>query len=322
MADKMMRIAGRGEDGLAKALKTDDDGKIEISSPFQNEEIIVDNASVDAGIGRTVITSMTIENLAGYRMVVRSNIETTFSLIVYPVSFGYRLNGERDVVFSEVETNINKPVISDKQRMKTDSFALAITNHGSEPAEFTVLLIRTDEDKLSKVENVLVPKPVKIASGLKIQPESKHHIRNLVVEDALAFNLLITSVSGAPYVSVGVGTYTESYYVSSVAYGYEPLLTKTPLNDRVAMTGKYLIKNPNIGIDITNHDSVERTFNVYMYKSITAEGSQDYMNRKEIYGPDLDSRPNRFSVRVGTVYMQTDTQEIWLNRGESGWLKL
>lgn len=45
MADEMLRIAGRGEDGLAKAIKTDEDGNVRVQVIGRETEIttLVDN---------------------------------------------------------------------------------------------------------------------------------------------------------------------------------------------------------------------------------------------------------------------------------------
>lgn len=53
MVDKMMRIAGRGEDGTAKAIKTDDDGLIQISSRT-DEIILVNNEELRVNTLRSV----------------------------------------------------------------------------------------------------------------------------------------------------------------------------------------------------------------------------------------------------------------------------
>ena len=321
MADQMIRISGRGVDGLAKAIRTDNNGVMTVNSKQLESIKIVDAVAVPTGtLGATVIAGMTVSGLNNYRIGMYTSAETVATVEVHPIFGGYR-TGKSDVAFSKVPTSRTKTVMSKRLEMKTNDFALSIINHGSESVNFTVFLYKVGNETFIPTDTKLIHDPLQIASSVIVPANTKLDVVSLSVYDALAFNLGIQSLSSAEIVSVGVNPIVNGFMLDGVSYGFEPIMVRRPLNNKLAMTNKYLIKSPEFKISVTNHSPVETTLNIFMFKSTTANGCQDYVNSKEIYGGSLDDRPNTYAVALGVVYMQTDTQAMWLNTS-NGWVAI
>lgn len=95
MADKMMRMAGRGEDGTAKAIKTSDDGRLKTAT---NEKVVIISSSEIStdGEGNAVLMdkSNRPQNISEFKKIHVEMVSyiSNYNLIVY----GHRAGLEED----------------------------------------------------------------------------------------------------------------------------------------------------------------------------------------------------------------------------------
>ncbi len=79
MADKMMRVAGRGDDGTAKALKVDNDGQLNVSLVGTSETItLYENKPIAAGQA----FGYAIDNFKGSRIAIYVSLSSRAAVVV------------------------------------------------------------------------------------------------------------------------------------------------------------------------------------------------------------------------------------------------
>lgn len=95
MADKMMRVAGRGDDGTAKAIKTSDEGRLKTAT---NEKVVIISSSEIStdGEGNAVLMdkSNRPQNISEFKKIHVEMVSyiSNYNLIVY----GHRAGLEED----------------------------------------------------------------------------------------------------------------------------------------------------------------------------------------------------------------------------------
>lgn len=96
MSDKMMRIAGRGEDGLAKAVSADNTGRINVNSEIKRKSLpVIFNDVYTANIvdETEIITSViSLDKISEFEIFVQCAGVTSISVRVIPMLSGQGKN--------------------------------------------------------------------------------------------------------------------------------------------------------------------------------------------------------------------------------------
>lgn len=180
--------------------------------------------------------------------------------------------------------------------------------------------VQTDSDG-SLITKGKTFEQVVLETALTIGANTSSLITNINVADYVSFSLGLRSTSGTPKISIAIEPYISQLKTSMFSMGGELLVNKQVMNGSLLTTPKYLVKQPEVAIRITNETDSDIVMQVYLYPSSNSAETIDWMNQSEFYGKDLTERPSQYNVKTGALFMNTTTKDVWINTSE-GWLQL
>lgn len=309
MVDKMMRIAGRGNDGLAKALLTSNVGAL-INSSVTSAESEIKNIAVGAAVNFDFynFTKSTLQ------FVLRASQATDIKMQVTPIVGGTARYEATVTLFDK--KRIDKIVFTNFFKNAYDAFRVNVVNVGNYPADITVFALGSETNV--EVENIGEPKLISTGVSVaanKIVPVAE----NIKVKDFKAFTIGLNATDMATGKANRASVYIYPIFngrtIDVNNYGAVTVLNCVKLNANRALTDKYMVETETVSIAVKNHDSDPLQLDLTLIPTQNTEGAVNATKQMEYVVPSIHQRPSRFNVPVGAVCMAIDTREMWINNG-------
>lgn len=155
MADKMMRVGGRSDDGLAKGLRTDNDGNLKMGPAASIEPVLIaENVSTTRNIEKIVLSTFEIPDTASVAFGVSARTGgADIDLVVRDVVGGYVALGNELLMARTKFPSSNNRRISKRMNIKSTTIRLAILNHTADTV-FDVYMYRYNQpiEQLTQME--------------------------------------------------------------------------------------------------------------------------------------------------------------------------
>ncbi|WPC08755.1 hypothetical protein [Globicatella sp. PHS-GS-PNBC-21-1553] len=311
MTDKMMRIAGRGNDGLAKALMTNNTGAL-INSSVTSAESELKNIAVGAAVNFDFynFTKSTLQ------FVLRASQATDIKMQVTPIVGGTARYEATVTLFDK--KRIDKILFTNFFKNAYDAFRVSIVNVGAYPADITVFALGSETNV--EIENIGEPKL--ISTGVTVsQNQTVVVAENVKVKDIKAFTIGLNATNMATgkanRASVYIYPVVNGRAMESTNYGAVTVLNCVKLNANKALTDKYMVETEMVSIAVKNHDSDPLQLDLTLIPTQNTEGAVNATKQMEYIVPTIHQRPSIYQVPVGTICMAIDTREMWISNGQA-----
>ena len=311
MADKMMRIAGRGNDGTAKALLTTNAGAL-INTSVTSAESDIKNIAV----GKTVNFDFYNFTKSTLQFVLRASQATDIKMQVTPIVGGITRYEATLTLFDK--KRIDKILFTDFLKNAYDAFRVSVVNVGNYPADITVFALGSETNV--EVENIGEPKL--ISTGVTVAENQTVVVaENVNVKDMKAFaiglNASNLATGKANRASVFVYPIFNTLTLNTSNYGTATILNCVKLNATRALTDKYMVETETVSIAVKNHDDDPLRLTLTLFPTQNTEGAVNATKQMEYVVPSIHQRPSLYQVPVGAVCMAIDTREMWINNGQA-----
>lgn len=304
-----MRIAGRGNDGTAKALLTTNAGAL-INASVTSAESDVKNIAVGAAVNFDFynFTKSTLQ------FVLRASQATDIKMQVTPIVGGTARYEATLTLFDK--KRIDKILFTDFLKNAYDAFRVSVVNVGNYPADITVFALGSETNV--EVENIGEPKL--ISTGVTMAENQTVVVaENVNVKDIKAFTIGLNAsnmaTGKANRTSVYIYPIANGRAMESTNYGAVTVLNCVKLNANKALTDKYMVETETVSIAVKNHDSDPLQLDLTLISTQNTEGAVNATKQMEYVVPSIHQRPSHFNVPVGAVCMAIDTREMWINNG-------
>ena len=319
MVDKMMRMSGRGEDGTAKALKTDNNGNLDvrISKSKSPEEVVLSpSLLVSAGTTINAVSSYTIGDASSFFIGIGSAGVETISVDIQPIVDGFVLPIDERIM-DRLVLNGGRG-LSRKYNLKTPQVRIKITNHSTTDATLKVLMYKSYSDtrefpqnQMVSVANTVMAPPIRIADKISVASGAKVTVANAIdIGNYSAYSIGVVCPSKAPEVTVETRPVVGGF--TSTTLGNETLIANSHLNGGAGISKKHTVRTPQMNVLLKNHSPETQVFDVFLY---LYNDTTDIPRNMEYYGASLSRRPDANTVPVGAIYFDIATQLVYQSDG-------
>lgn len=131
MADLMMRMAGRNDEGLAKGIRTDDFGNLAIGKIVNPEPILIaSNVATIRNIEKIVLSTITLKDISSVAFGVAAKTGgADIDLVVRDAVGGYVSPSNNLLMARTKFPSANNRQVSKRYNLTSDTIRLAILNH-------------------------------------------------------------------------------------------------------------------------------------------------------------------------------------------------
>ena len=146
MPDKMMRMAGRSRDGVARALETDENGRLQmtIAENIIHEPIkVVENFTTTPRIGQTLLASYEVSDATSIAFgIVCKTGDADIDIMIEPIIEGFVTRRVETLLLREKFTEYYMRTLTKKYNLRSPHFRVKILDYSEEPNEFDVYLYK------------------------------------------------------------------------------------------------------------------------------------------------------------------------------------
>lgn len=311
MADKMMRVAGRGQDGLAKALMTNNAGAL-----INANNTSAESESKNIAVGQAVAFDFYNFTQKTLQLMVVASQATDIKIQATPIIGGLARYEATLTIFDK--KRINKILLTDLIKYSYDAFRVNVVNVGAYPADITVFALGSQTNV--EIENIGNPKL--ISTGVTVEKNQTVVVaENVNVKDIKAFAIGLNATSmatgNANRTTIYVYPTFNKITLNNNNYGTATILNCVKLNANKALTDKYMVESETVSIAVKNHDSDPLQLDLTLIPTQNTEGAVNADKKMEYIVPTIHQRPSVYQVPVGAVCMAIDTREMWINNGQS-----
>ena len=142
----MMRMAGRSRDGVARAIETDENGRLQmtIAENIIHEPIkVVENFTTTPRIGQSLISSYEVSDATSISFgIVCKTGDADIRVTIEPIVGGLVTRKPEILLLHEKFTTYFTRVVTKKYNLRSPHFRVSILDYSEEPNEFDVYLYK------------------------------------------------------------------------------------------------------------------------------------------------------------------------------------